>query len=136
MIQKPSVLVVDDESGILDTLRILLRNEGFEVTTAQGGKAGLEQIRTGNHDVVLTDVRMPDMDGLTLFEEIKRRWPERAGRVVFVTGDTLSETLRELADAGRCAILEKPFAPDDVRRVVTEVARTSEYVLRSARRGG
>ena len=47
MSQKPSVLVVDDESGILDTLRILLRNEGFEVTTAQGGKAGLEQIRAG-----------------------------------------------------------------------------------------
>ena len=47
MSQKPSVLVVDDESGILDTLRILLRNEGFEVTTAQGGKAGLEQIRGG-----------------------------------------------------------------------------------------
>ena len=45
MSQKPSLLVVDDESGILDTLRILLRNEGFEVTTAQGGKAGLEQIR-------------------------------------------------------------------------------------------
>ena len=45
MSQKPSVLVVDDESGILDTLRILLRNEGFEVTTAQGGKAGLEQIK-------------------------------------------------------------------------------------------
>ena len=48
MSQKPSVLVVDDESGILDTLRILLRNEGFEVTTAQGGKAGLEQIRDGH----------------------------------------------------------------------------------------
>ena len=47
MSQKPSLLVVDDESGILDTLRILLRNEGFEVTTAQGGKAGLEQIRSG-----------------------------------------------------------------------------------------
>ena len=51
MSQKPSVLVVDDESGILDTLRILLRNEGFEVTTAQGGKAGLEQIRSGAHDI-------------------------------------------------------------------------------------
>jgi len=43
MSQKPTVLVVDDESGILDTLRILLRNEGFEVTTAQGGKAGLDE---------------------------------------------------------------------------------------------
>jgi DNA-binding response OmpR family regulator len=45
MNQKPSVLVIDDESGILDTLRILLKKEGFEVLTAQGGKAGLDQIR-------------------------------------------------------------------------------------------
>ena len=59
MTQQPTILIVDDESGILDTLRILLRKEGFEVTTAQGGKAGLEQIRSGNHDIVLTDVRMP-----------------------------------------------------------------------------
>ena len=65
MSQKPSVLVVDDESGILDTLRILLRNEGFEVTTAQGGKAGLEQIRSGTHDIVLSDVRMPQVSGST-----------------------------------------------------------------------
>ena len=43
MSQQPSILIIDDESGILDTLRILLKNEGFEVTTAQGGKAGLER---------------------------------------------------------------------------------------------
>ena len=69
----PSLLIVDDESGILDTLRILLRNEGFEVTTAQGGKAGLEQIRTGNHDVVLTDVRMPQVSGLDILQAAKER---------------------------------------------------------------
>ena len=45
MSQQPSVLVIDDESGILDTLRILLKKEGFEVATAQGGKAGLDAIR-------------------------------------------------------------------------------------------
>jgi two-component system response regulator HydG len=59
MSNKPTVLVVDDESGILDTLRILLRNEGFEVTTAQGGKAGLEQIRSGAHDLILSTSGCP-----------------------------------------------------------------------------
>ncbi|MGH7586103.1 MAG: response regulator, partial [Gemmatimonadales bacterium] len=59
--QKPSVLVIDDETGILDTLRILLRKEGWEVTVAQGGKAGLEAIRTASPDVVITDVRMPQV---------------------------------------------------------------------------
>src|SRR5688500_19409214 len=73
MTQQPSILVVDDESGILDTLRILLRKEGFEVTTAQGGKAGLDQIRSGNHDIVLTDVRMPQVTGLDILQAAKEQ---------------------------------------------------------------
>src|SRR6266545_2277241 len=75
MSQKPSVLVVDDESGILDTLRILLRNEGFEVTTAQGGKAGLEQIRAGTHDIILSDVRMPQVSGLDILTAAREQDP-------------------------------------------------------------
>ena len=75
MSQKPSVLVVDDESGILDTLRILLRNEGFEVTTAQGGKAGLEQIRSGAHDIILSDVRMPQVSGLDILNSAREQDP-------------------------------------------------------------
>src|SRR6185369_1742865 len=73
MTQQPSILIVDDESGILDTLRILLRKEGFEVTTAQGGKAGLDQIRSGNHDIVLTDVRMPQVTGLDILQAAREQ---------------------------------------------------------------
>ena len=51
MSQQPSILVVDDEMGILDVLRILLKGEGFEVTTAQGGKAGLEALKTSAPDI-------------------------------------------------------------------------------------
>jgi two-component system NtrC family sensor kinase len=105
------------------------------VETVSSGREALLRLEALAYDVVLTDIRMPDMDGLALFEQIKRRWPERAGRVVFVTGDTLSGALRDLADSGRCSILEKPFVPADVRRVVTEVVRASEPSLRSRRRG-
>ncbi len=130
-----TVLVVDDETEVRDVLREILSGAQHWVETAASGREALTRLEGRHYDVVLTDIRMPDMDGLTLFEEIKRRWPERAGRVVFVTGDTLSEALRELTDSGRCAILEKPFAPGDVRRVVAEVVTTSETVVRSSRRG-
>ena len=73
------------------------------------------------YDVILTDIRMPDLDGMALFQEVKRIWPERAGRVVFVTGDTLSAQLRDFADAGHCLVIEKPFAPSDVRRIIDMV---------------
>ena len=76
MSQKPSVLVVDDESGILDTLRILLRNEGFEVTTAQGGKAGLEALKGTAPDIVLTDVRMPQVGGIDILTAVRQQDPQ------------------------------------------------------------
>ena len=75
MSQKPSVLVIDDESGILDTLRILLKKEGFEVLTAQGGKAGLDQIRSGAYDIVLSDVRMPQVTGIDILNAVREQDP-------------------------------------------------------------
>ena len=61
---KPLVLVVDDETGILETLGILLKNAGFRVQTALGGKLGIEMLESAHPDIVLTDVRMPNVGGL------------------------------------------------------------------------
>ncbi len=63
---QPSILVIDDESGILDTLRILLKKSGFDVATAQGGNAALEAIKTEAPQIVLTDVRMPQVGCLDI----------------------------------------------------------------------
>ena len=71
-------------------------------------------------DVILTDIRMPDLDGRALYREIERRWPERAAKVVFVSGDTLTSALREFAEESGRPVIEKPFLPSDVRRVVGE----------------
>ena len=60
----PTVLVVDDETGILETLKILLKNEGFTPHVALGGKQGLEQIAALDADIVLSDVRMPSVGRL------------------------------------------------------------------------
>ena len=68
--------------------------------------------------MILTDIRMPDLDGRALYEEIERRWPGRTGRVVFVTGDTLASALREFVSASGRPVIEKPFLPSEVRRVV------------------
>jgi CheY-like chemotaxis protein len=69
---------------------------------------------------------MPDLDGRALYQEIERRWPERARCVVFVTGDTLTSTLREFAQECGRPIVEKPFLPSDVRRIVAETARNGK----------
>ena len=74
--QRPSVLVVDDEPGILDTLRILLRNEGFEPLVAQGGRKALDQIEQARPDIVLTDVRMPAVGGVEVLTAAREADPD------------------------------------------------------------
>src|SRR5205807_4282883 len=74
--QQPSILVVDDEMGILDVLRILLKGEGFDVVTAQGGKAGLEALKTAAPDIVLTDIKMPGVSGTELLAAVREQDPE------------------------------------------------------------
>jgi two-component system NtrC family sensor kinase len=76
---------------------------------------------TEHYDVVLTDIRMPDLDGRALYEEITRRWPRLATRVVFITGETLASTLREFVSESGRPVIEKPFMPSEVRRVVASL---------------
>ncbi|MDZ4675019.1 MAG: sigma-54 dependent transcriptional regulator [Gemmatimonadota bacterium] len=112
MNQQPSLLIVDDESGILDTLRILLRKEGFEVTTAQGGKAGLEQIRSGNHDIVLTDVRMPQVTGLDILQAAKEQ--DAVTPVILMTAQASLQTAISAVNAGAFYYIQKPFSNDEL----------------------
>ncbi len=112
MTQKPSVLVIDDESGILDTLRILLKKEGFEVATAQGGKAGLEAIRNGTPDIVLTDVRMPNVTGIDILQAAREQDPMTP--VILMTAQASLQTAIQAVNAGAFYYIQKPFANDEL----------------------
>lgn len=115
------VLVVDDEAEVRDALCEILKADGHRVATAACGREALERMSTEPYDVVLTDLRMPDLDGQALYREIERRWPEKAARLVFITGDTLSPALLALAAGSGRPVIEKPFLPPEVRRVIAEV---------------
>jgi PAS domain S-box-containing protein len=120
------ILIVDDEAEIRETLAEILSGAQHRVATASSGREALERMATEHYDVILTDIRMPDLDGRALYREIERRWPERAAHVVFVSGDTLASNLREFAAESGRPVIEKPFLPGDVRRVVAEMAMDSE----------
>jgi len=115
-----SALVVDDEPGVREALAEILTSFGHRVVAAASGREALERMGEQRFDVILTDIRMPDLDGRALYREIERRWPERAARVVFVSGDTLTSTLRVFAEESGRPVIEKPFLPSEVRRVVGE----------------
>jgi two-component system NtrC family sensor kinase len=114
------VLVVDDEPEVGETLAEILTGDGYRVERAESGGAALELLRAGTYDAVLTDVRMPDVDGITLYQRLIQLEPTLARRVIVVTGDTLSGSVRSFLDNTGLACIEKPFVPADVRRVVAE----------------
>jgi DNA-binding NtrC family response regulator len=116
MSQQPSVLVIDDESGILDTLRILLKKEGFEVSTAQGGKAGLDAIRANAPDIVLTDVRMPQVTGLDILQAVKETDPITP--VLLMTAQASLQSAIQAVNAGAFYYLQKPFANDELLAIL------------------
>src|ERR1051326_7617221 len=122
MTPQASILIVDDETGILDTLRILLRKEGFEVSTAQGGKAGLEQIRSGNHDIVLTDVRMPQVSGLDILQVAKEQ--DGMTPVILMTAQASLQTAIAAVNAGAFYYIQKPFSNDELLAIIR---RACEY---------
>ncbi len=122
MSQKPSVLVIDDESGILDTLRILLKKEGFEVLTAQGGKAGLDQIRGGTYDIVLSDVRMPQVTGIDILNAVREQDPMTP--VILMTAQASLQTAIQAVNQGAFYYIQKPFANDEL---VAILRRACDY---------
>ena len=117
-----TILIVDDEAEIRDDARRHPERRAASRRDRDVRARGAAAHGCRTFDVILTDIRMPDLDGRALYQAIERRWPGRAGRVVFVTGDTLASGLREFVDASGRPVIEKPFMPGEVRRVVAEVA--------------
>jgi PAS domain S-box-containing protein len=112
------ILVVDDEAHVAAVLAEMLAVDGHRIDVAQNGALALDRLRQGTYDLVLSDIRMPELDGLGLYQEVRRLHPEMSRRFVFLTGDRLSaETGRFLATAGAPS-LAKPFHLDEVLSVV------------------
>ncbi|MBI3184187.1 MAG: response regulator [Myxococcales bacterium] len=111
------ILVIDDEVRICRAVaRMLLEHE---VLGAEGGRAGLEILSSDQRfDLVLCDVRMPDVGGLEVYEAVSARWPELASRFVFITGGGYSDRIRTQLEALANPKLEKPFEAEAVRQLL------------------
>jgi two-component system response regulator HydG len=118
----PSVLVIDDEMGILDTIRILLKSEGFIPYTAHGGKKGLEQIAALKPDLIITDVRMPDVTGLDILASVRAHDPEAV--VILMTAQASLQSAIGAVNNGAFYYIQKPFRNEEL---VAIVRRATEH---------
>jgi DNA-binding NtrC family response regulator len=112
----PRVLLVDDEVGILESLRILLKGEGFQPTIALGGRAGLDRLDDGEPDVVLTDIRMPDVTGVQLLAAVRERYP--ACPVILMTAQASLQSAMQAVNAGAFYYIQKPFRNDELLAIL------------------
>jgi two-component system response regulator HydG len=124
---KPTVLVVDDEAAVRYTLRAILEEEELDVVEAADGLAALEIIDRGGIELVLTDLRMPRMDGMALLTELAQR--PGSPRVIMITAHGSERLAVEAIKHGALDYFAKPFEADEIARVVTrslETVRLSE----------
>jgi two-component system response regulator HydG len=122
--QRPLILIIDDEQGILESLRILLKNSGFEVETAQGGNLGLESIKKHAPDIVLTDVRMPDVTGTEILSAARDQDPEMP--VILMTAQASLQTAIQAVNEGAFYYIQKPFANDELVAICRRAAETRQ----------
>ncbi len=112
------ILVIDDEKNIRLTLEKCLAEE-YEVLTAVNGEDGLDKFSQDEFAVVLLDMKLPGIDGLEVLEKIKTEAP--ATKVIMITGFGSVETAVETMKLGAVDYLRKPFTPEEIRNIVSEV---------------
>ena len=103
------ILVVDDEASVRVALQRYLAARGHDVETTASGQDALGLLRAGEYDAVIVDMRMPDLSGEQLFEELRAADREHAERVIFTTGDLVSEQMRRFLDGSGRPCVPKPF---------------------------
>ena len=108
----PKILLVDDEERFRSNLKKMLTAEGFEVSEANSGQKALEELALHAYDVILLDMRMPDMDGLTTLAAIKERHPDP--EVIILTGHASVDAAAEIIRLGAAEFLLKPCPLEEV----------------------
>jgi len=113
-----TILVVDDESEVAAILVEALELDGYQTETAENGADALRRLERRGYDLVMSDTKMPVMDGIELYREMERRFPALQRRIIFVTGDVLDAEKQRFLESTGVPILTKPFDLTEVRRVV------------------
>lgn len=122
----PRILIVDDEPGLRRTLERALRNHDYEVVSVADPHSAYLMLDESTFDLVMLDLRLPQMAGDTFFLAIVRRWPRLVGRVILMSGDPLSEQPHWPAELAGCPVLPKPFSLDTLVKTVGAVLAAAE----------
>ncbi len=127
MASSPRILVIDDEPIVCESCQRILEDEGLEVETALSGAEAFGKMRENPFDIVITDLKMPGIDGMEVLRTIKREYPDTI--VIMITGFSTVETAVEAMKLGAFDYIPKPFTPDEVSVVVKKAIEQKNLLL-------
>ena len=117
--QPATLLCVDDEANILSALKRLFRPHGYRVLTALSGEQGLKLLGETGVDLVISDMRMPEMDGASFLEQVRQRWPDTM-RILLTGYSDITSTIAAVNRGEIYRYIAKPWLDDDVLLAVRQ----------------
>ncbi|MBS3906416.1 MAG: hybrid sensor histidine kinase/response regulator [Syntrophaceae bacterium] len=119
--EKERILIVDDEALILDMVASYVSHIGFEAMTAKNGKEALERLRNEPFTILISDIKMPEMDGFELMKTVRNEFPDI--HMIAMTGHGVSYTFTDVVECGATDYVPKPFSLDEMRAKLNRVVR-------------
>ena len=120
MEQKKTILIMDDDLALQTVLEIALREAGYEVVLANDGQEGIEKLKTINPNLVISDIMMPQMDGVETFQQIKEQLQDNGIPIFIMTALNRKPWFADLEAEG-AVIIQKPFEIDQFLRLVDDM---------------
>ena len=121
VLKKTLILVVDDQFGDRETLKVILEDKGYRVATAKNGTEAIEMVKSQHYDIIFLDVRLPGIDGIENFEQVKQIDPETT--VIMMTGFTEEDLVKRAINEGAYTCIYKPFDMERVIGLVESISR-------------
>ncbi len=118
--EKTLILVVDDQFGDRETLKIILEDRGYRVATATDGAEAIRLVKERHYDIIFLDIKLPDMNGVETFEQVKEIDPKAA--VIMMTGYTEEDLVKRAISKGAYTCIYKPFSMEKVIELVENIA--------------
>jgi CheY-like chemotaxis protein len=118
------ILVVDDEEAVRELIADVLGGHGYEVELATDGHDALRRCEQGRYDLILSDLRMPQMDGAALYQALQDKYGSAMPRMIFVTGQAHALDYAGFLGMAAVPVVAKPFTVEDLRKAVTQVLGT------------
>jgi two-component system NtrC family sensor kinase len=121
-LEKPiSILIIDDEDSLRNYISEVLSLEGYVIKACSKGEEAIQLLKTNDYDIIISDIKMPGMNGRDIYDFISEKKPELIEKILFITGDVLGKRTQSFLRTTKCNYIEKPFEIDKLLNEINEI---------------